>query len=116
MGKLSLDDIEFAVLERVWWVNQHRLLKRLAIFRPQSTNRCFTAGAKDRSSKGYPKQPGLCTVVMIERKLEMSRPLEHCYYLSSLVADAGRLLRVIRTRWHVENRLHWVPDVAFAEG
>jgi predicted transposase YbfD/YdcC len=41
--------------------------------------------------------------------------VERHYYISSLPAEAGHLLRVIRRHWHVENRLHWVLDVAFEE-
>jgi predicted transposase YbfD/YdcC len=37
------------------------------------------------------------------------------HYLSSLPADAALLARAIRGHWGVENRLHWVLDVAFRE-
>ena len=37
------------------------------------------------------------------------------YYLSSLPADAAALNRAIRAHWGIENRLHWVLDIAFDE-
>lgn len=61
--------------------------------------------------------PDLRTVVMVERIRELGSALslERHYYISSLPADAERMLQVIRRHWHVENRLHWVLDVAFEE-
>jgi predicted transposase YbfD/YdcC len=37
------------------------------------------------------------------------------YYISSLVPEATRLNRAIRQHWGIENKLHWVLDVAFGE-
>jgi len=37
------------------------------------------------------------------------------HYLSSLPADATALSAATRSDWHIENRLHWVLDVAFRE-
>jgi predicted transposase YbfD/YdcC len=37
------------------------------------------------------------------------------YYLSSLPADAARIAWAVRSHWEIENRLHWVLDVAFRE-
>jgi predicted transposase YbfD/YdcC len=37
------------------------------------------------------------------------------YYLSSLPADAARIAWVDRRHWEIENRVHWVLDVAFRE-
>lgn len=59
----------------------------------------------------------LRTVALIERERTTATKttLERHYYISSLAADAGRILAVVRRHWHVENRLHWVLDVAFSE-
>jgi predicted transposase YbfD/YdcC len=40
---------------------------------------------------------------------------EDRHYLSSLPPDAARLAHTIRSHWGIENRLHWVLDVAFRE-
>lgn len=61
---------------------------------------------------------GLQTVVRLEatRQLTGTDPTQEVrYYLSSLAADPHRLNQVARTHWSVENELHWVLDVAFAE-
>lgn len=59
----------------------------------------------------------LRTVALIERhrRAESKTTLERHYYISSLSADAEHLMASIRKHWHVENRLHWVLDVAFSE-
>ncbi len=37
------------------------------------------------------------------------------YQISSLAASAEQLLAVIRSRWSIENSLHWTLDVTFRE-
>lgn len=37
------------------------------------------------------------------------------YFISSLVADAARILAIKRSHWSIENSLHWILDVAFQE-
>jgi predicted transposase YbfD/YdcC len=37
------------------------------------------------------------------------------YYISSLLSGAKDLQRAIRLHWGIENKLHWVLDVAFCE-
>ena len=61
--------------------------------------------------------PGLHSVVMVrsQRTIKGITSLEDRYFLSSLPVDAARALQGIRTHWHIENRLHWVLDVAFRE-
>jgi predicted transposase YbfD/YdcC len=65
--------------------------------------------------------PGLTTLVMVEstRQVSDQESLERRYYISSLPGatddNAKRLNRVIRTHWEIENRVHWVLDVAMGE-
>jgi predicted transposase YbfD/YdcC len=65
--------------------------------------------------------PGLTSLVMVEstRHISGQDHLEHRYYISSLPgatdADAKRFNGIIRTHWEIENRVHWVLDVAMAE-
>ncbi len=40
---------------------------------------------------------------------------ERHYYLSSLPCEAPQLLQRVREHWGIENSVHWVLDVAFAE-
>jgi predicted transposase YbfD/YdcC len=60
---------------------------------------------------------GLRSVALVEaeRRIGDARSSEVRYYLSSLPADAARLERAVRAHWGIENRLHWVLDVAFRE-
>ena len=55
------------------------------------------------------------SVIESERCIQGKTTLERRFYLSSLPADAARLLTAIRAHWAIENRLHWCMDVAFAD-
>ena len=65
--------------------------------------------------------PGLTTLVMVESTREIldQASMERRYYISSLPGttddEAKRLSGVIRTHWEIENRVHWVLDVAMGE-
>ncbi len=37
------------------------------------------------------------------------------YYISSLTSDAKVFAIAVRSHWGIENSLHWVLDVTFAE-
>jgi predicted transposase YbfD/YdcC len=60
---------------------------------------------------------GLRSLIMVEtvRQTPEERTVNRRYFISSLPADAKRALKAIRTHWHIENRLHWVLDIAFRE-
>lgn len=65
-----------------------------------------------------PNWPGLKTVGMATRyslSKEGQEMLEHRYYISSAVLSAEDFAQSVRSHWDVENRLHWVLDVAFRE-
>jgi predicted transposase YbfD/YdcC len=64
----------------------------------------------------------LSSIVMLEstrafingkRRGECS--IERRYYISSLPAKPARLAQLIRDHWSIENSMHWVLDMAFAE-
>ena len=63
--------------------------------------------------------PGLRSVVMVRSLHTITTTgvssLEDRYFLSSLAVDAQTAIHGIRTHWEVENKLHWVLDVAFDE-
>jgi predicted transposase YbfD/YdcC len=61
--------------------------------------------------------PNLKSVVLVEstRRIGTTASTEARHYLSSLPADAKALSAAIRSHWGIENRLHWVLDVAFRE-
>lgn len=61
---------------------------------------------------------GLRTAVRVERTREVSgqQPSsETHYFVSSMAPNAGRLGKAVRAHWGIENHLHWMLDVAFAD-
>ena len=66
-----------------------------------------------------PKQRwlNLRAVIMIqsERRIGSQTTHETRYYIASLAAEAQRFNQIIRSHWGIENKLHWVLDVAFRE-
>jgi predicted transposase YbfD/YdcC len=65
----------------------------------------------------YEGWAGLRTVVMVERQRQIAdrTQTETVYYISSLPADARRILNATRAHWTVENTFHWTMDVIFGE-
>jgi predicted transposase YbfD/YdcC len=60
---------------------------------------------------------GLTTIVRVRstRQLWNKTTQEDRFYISSLLPDASRHNRLIRSHWTMENSLHWVLDVTFNE-
>lgn len=60
---------------------------------------------------------GLKSLVMIvsERRIGEVSEIQTRYFMSSLDAQAEKILKVKRSHWGIENRLHWVLDIAFNE-
>ncbi len=54
---------------------------------------------------------------MIERERHVGDQVsrEVWYYVSSLAGDARTVAEAVRAHWGIENRLHWVLDIAFRE-
>lgn len=72
--------------------------------------------------KGYSDWPGLCQVFKLTRAIinkktgEVSNETD--YGITSLSPAEGppkRLLEIVRSHWHIENKSHWVRDVTFDE-
>jgi predicted transposase YbfD/YdcC len=60
---------------------------------------------------------GLASVGMVERVRETpgKTTCETHYSLSSLDGDVVPFAAAVRRHWGIENRLHWVLDIAFRE-
>lgn len=60
---------------------------------------------------------GLKSFAMVQRtrRIGDQTTTENAYYISSLPSDAERILACSRHHWAIENSLHWVLDVTFAE-
>lgn len=69
--------------------------------------------------RGLAAWPGVRSVLMVEARREPAgggaASVERRFFLSSLPPDAVRLLQVARGHWAIENKLHWMLDVHFAE-
>lgn len=61
--------------------------------------------------------PGLRAIALVEAARTMGdvTTRETRYYRSSLAGDAQRIGAAVRGHWGIENRLHWVLDIAFRE-
>ena len=63
------------------------------------------------------KWPGLQAIGMVEaeRRIGDKRTTETRYYLLSTPLKAKAFGQAVRSHWGIENRVHWVLDVAFHE-
>jgi predicted transposase YbfD/YdcC len=59
----------------------------------------------------------LQTIIMVksERLVNDKRSEESRYYIASLSGDAEQASRAVRGHWGIENKVHWVLDIAFRE-
>jgi predicted transposase YbfD/YdcC len=55
------------------------------------------------------------TMILSERRIGEEVEIQDRYYISSLPSDAEKILKAKRSYWGIENRLHWVLDIAFNE-
>lgn len=78
--------------------------------------RCWTIDIADRWAVSS-EWAGVRTVAMVERERHIGEhvSIERRYYLSSLPSVAEPIARAVREHWAIENSLHWVLDVSFAE-
>ena len=58
------------------------------------------------------KSVGLC---QRKRTIQGKTTIERVFYAMSFEVDAKKFAKVSRNHWQVENNLHWVLDVVFAE-
>jgi predicted transposase YbfD/YdcC len=66
------------------------------------------------------KWKNLQSIVRIESTIEFKisdKPKEEAvrYYISSLKISAKKFQHITRSHWSIENKLHWILDVAFLE-
>jgi predicted transposase YbfD/YdcC len=89
----------------------------------QEVRRCWSCAELDwlDESDASREWPGLTSVALVESERRVVEKgvekvsLERRCFLSSLASNAGKILRSVRRHWGIENRLHWVLDVAFDE-
>ena len=80
---------------------------------------CWAISGEESLSflRNYDQWTQLRTIIMIEseRHLDGKVSQETRYFISSLANDAQQILATKRAHWGIENKLHWVLDVAFRE-
>jgi predicted transposase YbfD/YdcC len=80
---------------------------------------CWTLG--DAESLAYVRRYGewknLRTLIRVrgERRVGKKISRETRYFIASIAPSAKLALRAVRSRWGIENELHWVLDIAFRE-
>jgi predicted transposase YbfD/YdcC len=79
--------------------------------------KCWTVPVSLLEGNYTQQWAGLRTIGMIvsERRLWNKTSYEVRYYISSLTSDAKVFAIAVRSHWGIENSLHWVLDVTFAE-
>lgn len=71
----------------------------------------------DRRFPGEFRLPGAATIVRVRSRAELAdrSRFETRYYIASAKLTAAQAAQAVRDHWGIENRLHWVLDVVFAE-
>ncbi len=81
--------------------------------------RCWSIADQECVSYLNPRgeRPGLQSVAKVtgERHIGEKVSIESRYYISSLPGNAKQMLWAVREHWGIENRVHWVLDIAFRE-
>jgi predicted transposase YbfD/YdcC len=54
-------------------------------------------------------------MIVSERRIGEKSEIQTRYFITSLESQAEKILKVKRSHWGIENRLHWVLDIAFDE-
>jgi predicted transposase YbfD/YdcC len=71
----------------------------------------------DRRFPGELRLPHAATLIRVQSRAELAdrSRFETRYYISSAELSAQRAAETVRGHWGIENQLHWVLDVVFAE-
>lgn len=66
---------------------------------------------------GAEQWSGLKSIGMVEsqRESDGNISIEQRYYILSIESDVQRFATAVRSHWSIENQLHWILDVGFAE-
>jgi predicted transposase YbfD/YdcC len=71
----------------------------------------------ERRFPGELRLPGVACIIRVQANIQRGgrEHAETRYYVSSAALSAERAGQAVRGHWGIENRLHWVLDVTFAE-
>jgi predicted transposase YbfD/YdcC len=81
------------------------------------TRRCWLVSDEEYLRNISDKWPGLKSLVFIESERIINGKPERSmrYFITSLRSNATQILEYQRSHWGIENKLHWVLDIAFNE-
>ena len=81
------------------------------------TRRCWLVSDPEYLRNLSDKWPGLKSLVFIESERILAGKTERSrrYFITSLRSNAAQILEYQRSHWGIENKLHWVLDIAFNE-
>lgn len=84
---------------------------------PESAQSQSARGDGDRRFPGEFRLPCAATIIRVQSRAELAdrRRFETRYYISSAALSAEQAADAVRGHWGIENRLHWVLDVVFAD-
>lgn len=79
--------------------------------------RYITTAAPDEMRERFPEWKGLQSIgqAMTITRREGQETCEIRYFINSFKSNAGKFSQAVRGHWGIENSLHWVLDVTFAE-
>ena len=82
----------------------------------EEVRRCWTTTSLSKLEM-VEEWKGLTQIAMLEsvRTINGETSIERRYYISSATASSKEILQASRNHWGVENKLHWVLDMAFRE-
>jgi len=106
-------ETNFKAMPHSFWTTTNKAHGRLEI------RRCWTLSDPRAFEviRHYDGWAGLQSIAMVqrERRIDNAIQSETAFFISSLPADAKRLLHAVRSHWSVENTFHWTLDVTFRE-
>ena len=78
---------------------------------------CWAIEVKDLDLAGSGQWTNFRTIALVidERIVDHKKQKSMRYFISSLPADAQKILDSVRSHWTIETSLHWVLDMAFRE-
>jgi len=107
------DGQNFAGMQMDFHQTTHKTSGRIEI------RRCWVVSdpVAFESIRHYDGWADLNSIIRVQRERRVGERVSHetAYYISSLPADAARLLQATQHHWAIENSFHWVMDVTFSE-
>ena len=95
----------------------YRQLRTFEIQSGREEERCYYIMPVPKGMPQADRWKDLKTIGLVIRRRTVKGVVEEHvqYYISSLSATVKRFARAVRGHWSIENKLHWMLDVSFAQ-